>query len=349
MEATCTDNLLRMLWTKCSSISEWVYSIKITKDMNATCSCCNACEQWECKAELILDTWASFWCADVANCINTNVATQNAIKTLLAFPSTAWNYILTIWAGGVITRTPYTPAWGWSNVPNKPTTPWVYELTIDGSGNATRTVATSGGTWTCADTENCIRTNPWVRDAIQDMIDASTSWMVTSANICSTITSAWCSVWASSAPEFRFVDSTNNCNAGYPSGSCTTNASVFTWTNPITKVEFDIEIVANNWAAEPDFTHFTWYYDYASWLFYWVQRRPVVHTGFWGISQMMWQPLNWVTQISAADSESFDTVVANGALSINQLSTTSFELRHNVFYSWTTSNTWYVRWTYKVY
>ncbi len=191
-EATCTDNLLRLLWTDCSELAEWNYLINITKHQS-WCNCCTNCTTWECTATLILDSGSSFWCADVANCINTNLATQTAINNLINsrinFPSGNGNYILTI-TWWVATRTPYTPAWG--DVPNKPTTPWVYELTVDGAWVATRTIATSGGTWTCADTENCIRTNPWVRDAIQDMIDASLVDVVTTATLCSdTIAVAW--------------------------------------------------------------------------------------------------------------------------------------------------------------
>lgn len=336
MESTCKDNLIKCLWQDCSTLVQGDYVIHLSRD---------ACGKCDISLVSFSPSWAD--CTLVTNCINNNTATQTAINNLINarinFPSGNGQYVLNI-SWWVATRTPYTPSGSGSNVPNKPTTPWVYELTIDGSGNATWTIATSGGSWSCSDTENCIRTNSWVQDAIKDLIFGN--WNTT---LCAAITAAWCAWWSPVAPAFRYVDSTNNCNWWYPSWSCTINASTFTWTSAISYIEFDIELVANNWAAEPDFTHFTWYYDYAAWLFYWVQRRPVNHTWFGWISQMMGQALNWVTQITAADSESFDTVVANWTLSINQLSTTSFELRHNVFYSWTTSNTWYVRWTYKVY
>lgn len=189
MEATCKDNLIKCLWQDCSTLVQGDYVVHLSRD---------ACGKCDISLVSFSPSWAD--CTLVTNCINSNVSTQAAINSLINarinFPSTNGNYILTI-TWGVATRTPYTPSGSGSNVPNKPTTPWVYELTIDGSGNATWTIATSGGSWSCADTENCIRTNAWVRDAIQDMIDASLTDVVTTTTLCSDIISAWCSWWTS--------------------------------------------------------------------------------------------------------------------------------------------------------
>lgn len=269
-KGTCTDNLLRLLWTSCSELSEGLYGIQITKTNTNNCNCCTPCQQWECTATLILDSGSSFGCADVANCINTNTATQTAINNLINarinFPSTNGNYILTI-TWGVATRSPYTPSGSGSNVPNKPTTPWVYELTIDGSGNATRTIATSGGSWSCLDTENCIRNNAWVQDAIKDLIFGN--WNTT---LCAAITAAWCS--GSSSFPFSSAKSTSfNFSWSWTTNWNTNQVQNVTSTSPISWLHIKWHIGANNndWSS----VWYAWwnvdlYYDATTNILYWT-------------------------------------------------------------------------------
>ena len=136
----------------------------------------------------------TFWCSDVTTCINTNAGTQTAIRNLI------WTYL------------------------NLPTTPWTYELVFNGTTYSWSN-AVSGGTFTCADVENCVRTNAWVQDAIRDLIfwDGNTT-------LCAAITAAWCTVggWGSSFTFSNVVSFSQSWN-GTPVPSTITSSAPITW------------------------------------------------------------------------------------------------------------------------
>ena len=258
--------------------------------------------------------WTPFTCTDVTNCINTNTWTQTAISNLV-------RWLL-----------------------NLPTAPWTYELVYNGTTYTWTTATWAGASFTCADVENCIRTNAGVQDAIRDLIFGNGN-----TTLCAAITAAWCA-WSSSFPFSSAKSTSFSFSWSWTSNWNTSQVQNITSISPIAWLHIKWHIWANNndWSS----VWYAWgnvdlYYDAATNILYWTATS--MYWWVWPYAAWNEYAVGWVSNAISFSwwSYIFNTYVES-SISVTENTPSDFSVNFWAYHYWWAD--WYsFTWIIQVY